>query len=145
MRLARALYRLAERDTAKELLQRMASLNGGVSPAELLYADIAFSAGDHAAVEQMLPQLKELAASTPAIRIWLAEWYLIHGDLQQAETTLEQVQASSEKTDRFWVPRGQIDLLKGEYAVAIESFRRAIKQLQERKELGRLAAIEHYW
>ncbi len=142
VQLALAHVHLREIEEAKGLLEGAARLTGGATPPELLMADVAFSAGQMKDAEEAIEQARSKYPDNFNVHLWHAEWMLLHGDLTRAEESLTLSQRLGASSSTYWVPQGQLLVMKGDFAAGITAFRTALRLLEKEHDKSRRVAIE---
>ena len=143
VRLALAHFNLSETKEAKALLENVARITGGATPAQLLLAEVAFAAGRMSEAEDAINDARKMHPANFNVQLWHAEWSLYHGKCEEAEESLSLSQQLGESSSRFWVPRGQLLLMKGEFSESVQAFRNALTQVAKENDQGREVAINN--
>lgn len=143
VRLALAHFNLSETKEAEALLENAARMTGGATPPQLLLAEVAFCAGRLPEAEAAINEARKIHNSNFNVHLWHAEWKLFHADCAEAEASLATAQRLGTSSSRFWVPQGQMHLMKGEYSQAVQAFRKALSELANENDRSREVAISN--
>jgi len=141
IRLALAHYHLSEKKEAQALLEKAARMTQGATPAELLMAEVAFSAGQPIDAETAITEARKKYPDNFNVQLWHAEWMLHRGDCDEADESLAIAHRLGASSSRYWIPRGQLLMMRGEFSDAVNAFRKALEELKTEPDQTRHVAI----
>ena len=142
IRLALAHLHLSETKEAKAMLEDAAGMTAGATPPELLMAEVAHSAGKPVEAKASIEEALKKYPDNSNVHLWHAEWMLLASDSDRAAVSLANANRLGESSSRYWIPRGQLLLMRGEFAGAVKAFRNALVELNKEPDKSRRIAIE---
>jgi tetratricopeptide (TPR) repeat protein len=143
IRLALAHLHLSETKEAKAMLEDAAAMTGGATPPELLMAEVAHSAGKALEADAAIEEARKKYPDNSNVHLWHAEWMLLVGNSERAAVSLANANRLGESSSRYWIPWGQLLLMRGEFADAVNTFRNALVELNKESDKSHRIAIEN--
>jgi tetratricopeptide (TPR) repeat protein len=142
-RLARAHYNLGDLAQAKFLLHEAVKLGAASKPVPLLLAELAYAKGDF---EQASVSIQEALKADPQnthVLLWHAEWSLFWNQLDAASQSLAAVEKIGLEASQYWIPAGQLAMMREDYTQAVSLLRNAVGELQQGADANRLASAKN--